>query len=188
MAKTNCINHVKDTYMAILREDYYILCAEDHCAAIILNDFEHWMNVKLANNPQAEYETILAKACGKNDFQSTGLWVWKTQEQLKDEMYGMFGVSTIRRSLEWLVENKYLLRRRNPKYNWDRTYQYMINVEKVQEELNNISARLEQQKEAGKKEEENTNNSQEAILENARVKYNDSNASNSRINEVNIPH
>ncbi len=166
MAKENCINHIKDTYMAILREDYYILCNKNHCSAMILNEFENWMNVKTTNKTQEDYETMTAEQGDVSPPSANGLWVWKSQEQLRDEMYGLFGIGVVRKSLNWLVNVGYLYRRRNPKYNWDKTYQYMLNVKQVQQELDRIAVKIKEGKDRQlEKTVENLDESAEKVNE-----------------------
>ncbi len=119
----SCIKHIEGTYMSIIRDDYVYLCEGNVCSALILNEFENWMNVK----------TRMRK---------TNLWTWKTQEDLKKEIYGIFGIRTIRKSLDWLLKKKYLLRQRNPRKKFDKTYQYKINVIKVNTELRKIEEKI----------------------------------------------
>lgn len=119
-----------------MREDFIEICDGSHCRALILGLFEFWLNIKLKNREQAEIENQIAKKDGMQGTQSTELWVWKTLEQISEEMLGLFKVRKIGSEIKWLVDNKLLLRRNNPKYSWDRTYQYTVNVELVQSLLN----------------------------------------------------
>lgn len=62
-------------------------------------------------------------------------WVYKTAEQLSDETMLHVSPQTMRRYLKDLIDLGYIEERRNPKYNWDRTMQYRVNVLKVQVDL-----------------------------------------------------
>lgn len=140
MGSVSCIRHIPNTRVVVLREDFFLLCEEDQCSAMILSQFEFWMNVKLRHLGQAEFENMIAEKEGVDPTQNTELWVWKTQEQLRDEeLFNLFGETKVSACLNYLVEQGYLLRRRNPRYRWDRTYQYMLNISKVQEDLDKIA-------------------------------------------------
>jgi len=140
MTKESCISHPQNNKVIILREAYINMCkeADDYkradrfCAAMLLSQFEYWMNIKLENKNQAEFENKLAKKEGLKPTQNEELWVWKTQKDLSNELFNIYSSKKIGHSLKWLVEKKFLLRRKNPKYKWDQTYQYMINIDKVQ--------------------------------------------------------
>ncbi|NLB17507.1 MAG: hypothetical protein GX825_01935, partial [Syntrophomonadaceae bacterium] len=62
-------------------------------------------------------------------------WIYKTSQELSEET--MLGKSpqTIRRYLDELIENGWIQTRKNPKYKWDQTYQYRINIVKIQSDL-----------------------------------------------------
>lgn len=62
-------------------------------------------------------------------------WVYKTAEELSSETMLNLAANTIRRHLKELVEKGYLLERSNPKYRWDRTLQYRVDLLKVQADL-----------------------------------------------------
>lgn len=50
---------------------------------------------------------------------------------------------TMNRFLDALVKKGWLSKRRNPKYKWDRTSQYRVNLIKIQQDLQNIGYSLE---------------------------------------------
>lgn len=144
MAKESCINHPSNSKVVVLREYYVKICskadsykrADRYCAALLLSQFEYWMNVKMPNKKQAEFENKLAEKEDLEPSQNEDLWVWKTQDDLTEELFDMYSSKKIGHSLQWLVDNKLLLRRKNPKYKWDNTYQYIINTKKVQKKIN----------------------------------------------------
>lgn len=110
------IDHGKSS-LAMIREDYLHICKDaphSHCAAVILSVFEYWTGVKTAMHPQHQP------------------WVWKTYSEIRQDILGLFGASTIRKSTEWLVETGYLKRRNNPKNPWDKRYQYLFATAAIQ--------------------------------------------------------
>lgn len=71
-------------------------------------------------------------------------WIYKSSEELSQEI--MLGSpSTVRRNLKELVNQKYVFERRNPnpRYKFDKTLQYRVNLVKIVEELNELGYRLE---------------------------------------------
>ena len=147
MSKDSIIPHPPRNHTVVLREDYVELCegaddyerADQFCAAMILSQFEYWLNVKLSNREQAEFENTIAEKEGLEPTQNEDLWVWKSIPELKEELMDQYGRKKVMKSLEWLVEEKnYLLRRKNPNYKWDRTYQYMINVDLIIDEIKKL--------------------------------------------------
>lgn len=140
MARSNPIAHVPNQKIVIIREDYLAICEGDHCKAAILNVFEYWHSVKLANAAQAETENKIAQA-GDAPEVDASLWIWKSVNELGEELLGLFGETKIGKSLLWMCEKKFLEKRRNPKYGWDRTLQYAFQPENVQKALNSLSCR-----------------------------------------------
>lgn len=129
----NIFNHDK-TYFLRLSEDMIGICEDapdPKCAGAILCVFEYWMRVKLAHRSQALIENAIAVKHGEEPVQDTGLWVWKTAEELITETLGLFGIKKLRENREWLVEQGFLHTRENPKYGWDRTIQYHLDIERI---------------------------------------------------------
>lgn len=146
MPKESCITHPANSKVVVIKEYYIKLCeeadnykrADRYCAAMLLSQFEYWMNVKLPNKKQAEFENKLAEKEDLEPTQNESLWVWKTQDDLSEELFNMYSSKKIGHSLKWLVEQEFLLRRKNPKYKWDNTYQYIINIDEVQNKINDF--------------------------------------------------
>lgn len=139
MTKTSIISHPPNVSMVIVRYDYVGICEnapDKNCAAAILNQFEFWMNIKLNHRSQSKKQNESLKKGDEPETQDTGLWVWKTMSDIQDELFGIWKEDKIRSCRMWLEENKFLLKRRNPKHGWDRTLQYMINVGQVQMSIN----------------------------------------------------
>ena len=70
-------------------------------------------------------------------------WVYKTAEELNEELMIGMSVPTIRKYIKQLVEKGYLIQRRNPKYKWDKTMQYRVDLYKVQLDLGKLGYVLE---------------------------------------------
>ena len=64
-------------------------------------------------------------------------------KELNDELMIGMSVPTIRKYIKQLVEKGYLIQRRNPKYKWDKTMQYRVDLYKVQLDLGKMGYVLE---------------------------------------------
>ena len=62
-------------------------------------------------------------------------WIYKTSQELSDELMGIGAPPTIAKDLVHLEELGYLESRNNPKYKWDHTKQYRPNFIKIQTDL-----------------------------------------------------
>lgn len=120
MPTTSCITHPTSTPLVMLRSEYFQLCDRNHCAAKILSLLEFWTN-KLRWMGRVRD------------------WIYKTLDALHRELMGEHGIHTIRRALALLEDKGYITRRHNPYIPYDRTYQYKLNVEVVQRDLESLS-------------------------------------------------
>ena len=105
--------------------------------AVILNQFLYW-------TPRtSDYSKFVKEEAGDTGVTDYG-WIFKTAEELMEELLMIdINVKTVRKYLDNLVDNGYLLRRRNPVKKYDKTYQYRINLKLLVEELNKIGYKLE---------------------------------------------
>lgn len=134
MASKPCIDHSKTQQMVIIREDYLALCDGNHCAAALLNALEHWTNTKINKN-------------------SDDLWVYRTAKGLKDDLMGLFASATITAAAAILKAKGFIDTRHNPSHKWDRTMQYLFNVEAVQDAVNSFNGLSEKEISISQKEE-----------------------------------
>jgi hypothetical protein len=134
MTKTSCIQHPASQSLVIVREDYRRLCKaapDSNCAAALLNLFEHWTNVKFAANQQAKKQNAIMEQGGLDPTQDTDCWIWKTTEDLQQDLMHVWGKTKIKNARAWLVKVKLVQCRTNPDYEWDRTYQYRLDTHLV---------------------------------------------------------
>jgi hypothetical protein len=110
------VKHGND-YFVVLRASYMYICKGRFDAATVLSVMDYWTNIKLKTNTHEEP------------------WIYKTVKELVDDTNHALSRRTVESGLQYLVDNDLLLRRRNPRLRFDRTYQYMLNVPKVQELL-----------------------------------------------------
>ncbi|HSQ88701.1 hypothetical protein [Romboutsia sp.] len=116
----------------------------DFKPAIILNQFIYWLDkmhdfdryVREEKN-RAERHQVEVK------IDETSGWIYKTAEELNEELMINMSNATIRKYIKQLVENGWLQERRNPKYKWDKTLQYRVNLLKIQRDLHKLGYSLE---------------------------------------------
>ncbi|MGJ9383211.1 hypothetical protein [Salipaludibacillus sp. CF4.18] len=70
-------------------------------------------------------------------------WIYKTSDQMVEETMNVVSRKTIDRIFSSLVESGWLLRRKNPNYKWDKTYQYRVDLMKIQQDLHKLGYSLE---------------------------------------------
>jgi len=125
--------------MTLLRESYLAICKSDSCAARLLNAMERWHAWKLQVREELRGRNRVRRQGGLNPNNDEDLWVrmaidpkdgkslgWKTE--LMDE----YSYKVILRGLDLLVTKGFVLKRENPRQNWDRTPQWLFQVNAVQ--------------------------------------------------------
>lgn len=124
---------------AVVTEELYALTC-DTLSSVILKQFLYWLprrrdiNTYIAEEIQREIQNVERKF--------TGGWIYKSAKELKSEIMFSHSEETIRRRIEDLIKNGWLIKRRNPKFNWDRTYQYRPDLHKIETDLNALGYTL----------------------------------------------
>lgn len=135
---------------AVIKEELVELTG-DFKEAIVLNQLIYWSE-RVKDSDQFLVEEIERKrkyADGsvesKEDIEENlkNGWIYKTADEMVDEVMLTVSSRTIDRIFVSLVEKEYISRRRNPKYKWDKTWQYRVNLNKIQIELNKLNYTLE---------------------------------------------
>nr|MBA3814873.1 hypothetical protein [Alphaproteobacteria bacterium] len=111
----------------------------DHRPAVVLNQLLYWtQRVKdfdLLLNEEKNYHPDC------NVMPRHG-WIYKTAQELNDETMLQVDRTTMRRYLNFLVEQGWLDERINQEHKWDKTTQYRVNLRKLQEDLLAIGSSL----------------------------------------------
>lgn len=119
--------------------------------AIVLNQFIYWSErVKDVDNYlKEEAERIRKFSDGSVESESdikenlSNGWIYKTAADMKEECMFEKSETTMERIIKALVEKEWLDRRNNPKHKWDKTYQYRVNILKIQRDLLELGYSLE---------------------------------------------
>jgi len=116
---------------AVIKEELVALTG-DAIAAVILQQMLYWterindFDKFLAEEKERDPDITIEPRNG---------WIYKTADQLLDEIMLTVSSGTIARRFRELVEKGWLWRRRNPKHKWDRTWQYRANLDKIRADL-----------------------------------------------------
>lgn len=109
--------------------------------AAILNQFLYW------SERVKDYAELITEEQSRTTLMpETELehgWIYKKLEELDSEIMAGLTPQGLKPHIEYLIENGWLLRRRNPKVKWDKTYQYRVNIIKVQNDLLGLGYHLE---------------------------------------------
>ena len=119
---------------AVIREDLLSI-TNDYRKAIILNQFIYWSERVSDADKFIKKENEIAKSNGEEEREFFYGWIYKTAEELADEVMLGLSASQIRRYISDLVNMGYISKRNNPKYKWDRTLQYRVNLVNIAKDL-----------------------------------------------------
>jgi hypothetical protein len=129
------MNEPKKLKRAVIKEEFVALTGSVEKAVILnqliywserIRDFDKFINEENTRKENHGIEEIEDLCHG---------WIYKTSQELSEET--MLGKSpqTIRRHLGELIKKGWVQARKNPKYKWDQTYQYRVNIVKIQSDL-----------------------------------------------------
>jgi DNA-binding MarR family transcriptional regulator len=129
---------------AVIKEELVALTG-DYIKAILLNQLiywsEHMKGVDLFI--KEEQERLSNHEMSYGEFECSRGWIYKKAEDLSEETMLNLSHQTVHRNLNQLIEKGFISKRNNPKYKWDRTIQYRVNIAKIQYELNKIGYNLD---------------------------------------------
>ena len=125
--------------MTLLRESYQAICDGDPCAARLLNAMERWHFYKLQAREEVRGRNRARRQGGLKAEGDEDLWVRMAIDP-KDakslgwcgELMDEYSYKVVKRGLDLLVDKGFVAKRENPRLNWDRTPQWLFQVEIVQ--------------------------------------------------------
>ena len=113
--------------------------------AILLQQFIYWSE---RTRDVDRYIKEEKDRCQKYGEQAVAIekshgWIYKSAEELSNETMIGLTPSSIRRHLKELISKGWLNSRNNPRYKWDRTIQYRVDIIKIQRDLFSLGYALE---------------------------------------------
>jgi len=139
----NIVND-KKLKRVVIKEELVALTGDIY-KAIILNQFIYWSE-RIADVDkfiEEESKRLLVEKGIESTIEKQHGWIYKKAEELSRETMLGLAPSNIRKHIQALVDNGWLDQRRNPKYKWDKTYQYRPNIVKIQKDLHLLGYSLE---------------------------------------------
>lgn len=129
---------MKREKIAVLREGLLALTGNVN-AAIILNQFIYWAECKAESDAMYAKEIeAYEREYGDVNFKPTFGWIYKSSVELAEETMLGLSPASMRKFIKQLVDSGFLQERRNPKFKWDRTMQYNVNLKFIQQELQKL--------------------------------------------------
>lgn len=125
------VNKIKK---AVIREDLLDITG-DYRKAIILNQFIYWSERVADADKFIEKENEIAQSNGEETRELFYGWIYKSADEMADEIMLGLSASQVRKYIGSLVDMGYLSKRNNPKYKWDRTLQYRVNLVNIAKDL-----------------------------------------------------
>lgn len=121
---------IKKLKRAVIKEEL-IAITGNFIDAVILNQFIYWSERVKDFDEYIKQENDRARKCGQNPQDLTGGWIYKTADDMSSETMLGLSASNIRLHIKALEKAGYISERTNPKYKWDRTKQYRVNLNEI---------------------------------------------------------
>ena len=128
---------------AVIKEEL-VMITGCYISALILNQFLYWSERTRDTDKYLKEEMERQRRAG--DIQNTQPlhgWVYKTAEELSDELMLRMAPNTIRKYTKQLTAAGFLDERVNPRHKWDKTLQYRPNINRIQSALRVYGCQLE---------------------------------------------
>ena len=111
----------------VIREDLLSI-VKNYKEAIILHQFIYWSERIEDADKFLERENEIARENGSDEREPFYGWIYKSAEELSDEIMLGLSASQTRKYISNLIDYGFIQKRNNPKYKWDRTLQYKVNL------------------------------------------------------------
>ncbi len=131
----------------VIKEELVALTG-DFKLAIVLNQMIYWSERRADADKfiSEEIERLKRQKTSSDDIvsiQPAHGWIYKKAEELVAETMIGSSAKTMLRYLNTLVEKGWLQKRKNPRYDFDRTYQYRVDLIRIQTDLLALGYSLE---------------------------------------------
>lgn len=134
---TSCIP-AKESKISLIRREFVEL-TNDPLIAAVLNQLVYWSQ-RVADFDLFWEEEVTSSHAGISSFQYG--WFYKSASELLEETMIRVTPITLRRYLSLLMERGWIQTRANPRYKWDRTIQYRVNIRQLYNDLQALGFRL----------------------------------------------
>lgn len=156
-----------ETLKRVVIKEELVAITGDYLKAIILQQFLYWTDRMKDIDRYLEQEN---KRLSEHGFKEVDIftngWIYKTAEELSNETMLNLSIPTMRKHIKALICKGYLSERKNPKYRWDNTTQYRVDLNKVSRDLQDNGYHLEGYRHFGVKREKSPANAENQPLKN----------------------
>ncbi len=123
----------------VIKEEFVALTG-DYVDAVILNQFLYWSERVRDFDIFIEEEMSVAAILGGQvpELQKRNGWIYKSCEELSEEIMIRLSPSNMRKHIKALVEKGWLDERNNPSRKWDKKKQYRVNLLKINKDLQEL--------------------------------------------------
>ncbi|HEY9610479.1 hypothetical protein [Allocoleopsis sp.] len=132
MARTALLRHYGKFVQR--REDFISICANDDCAAQILDLLEYWTECRLTEVERVKSWNRTAVKNGKKPKAIPTLWLYETIDDFRSGLLEGYGQTYIKTRLKWLYDWGYI-RYRSSGGKFDQTREYFLEIEAIQSAL-----------------------------------------------------
>lgn len=140
---------MKPLKTAVLREELVAL-TKDSNQAIVLNQFLYWSERTKTSSNFIKEEMARVKKFTEGDTEVLGEvaedlgqgWIYKAANDLIEDTMLTISKATMTRIINSLLDNGWIMKRKNPRYSGDNTPQYRVNLIKLQLDLYEIGYSL----------------------------------------------
>ncbi|RCX07890.1 hypothetical protein DFR58_14710 [Anaerobacterium chartisolvens] len=131
----------------VIKEEFVALTG-DYVDAVILNQFLYWSERVRDFDVFIEEEMSVAAILGGQvpELQKRNGWIYKSCEELSEEIMIRLSPSNMRKHIKALVEKGWLDERNNPSRKWDKKKQYRVNLLKINKDLQELGYFLQDYK------------------------------------------
>lgn len=136
------MTELKKLKRAVIKEEY-IAITGDFQKAVILNQFIYWSERVSDFDEFIRQENNRATQHGFEEQELTNGWIYKTAEELSEETMLGLSSASMRSHIKALIDLGFISERNNPKYKWDRTKQYRVDLVAITKALMNEGFVLE---------------------------------------------
>lgn len=127
-------NKVMKLKRAVVKEEIVAITG-DFVSALILNQLMYWSERVRDFDAFIAEENRRREQSGLDSITLLHGWIYKSATQLSDELMIGLSAQTIGRYISTLVSLGLVSERLNPKYKWDRTKQYRVNLLAVRQAM-----------------------------------------------------
>lgn len=136
------MSETKKLKRSVIKEELVELTG-DFIKAVILNQFIYWSERMKDIDEYIEQENQRATQYGGDEQELSCGWIYKSADDLADETMLNLSGNAIRNHLKELERMGFVCSRTNPKYKWDRTLQYRVDLVRVIKSLNKMGYSLD---------------------------------------------